>query len=100
MKPITKYNFNNIYIKKVTDKNNFQINYAKKGIIKNNNGVTVLELYDGQNTNSFNEKIINLPYFIIKLASRSLPWAVHEIKNFLISNSISSISIFEIVLLD
>ena len=55
-------NFNNIYIKKGTDKNNFQITYAKKGIIKNINGVTVLELYDGQNTNSFNEKITTFSF--------------------------------------
>ena len=55
-------NFNNIYIKKGTDKNNFQITYAKKGIIKNSNGVTVLELYDGQNTNSFNEKITTFSF--------------------------------------
>ena len=55
-------NFNNIYIKKDTDKNNFQITYAKKGVIKNNNGITVLELYDGQNTNSFNDKITTFSF--------------------------------------
>ena len=55
-------NFNNIYIKKNTDENNFQITYAKKGIFKNNNGVAILELYNGENTNLFNEKITNFSF--------------------------------------
>ena len=55
-------NFKNIYIKKDSGKKNFQITYAKKGVIKNNNGTTVLELYDGQNTNSFNEKITTFSF--------------------------------------
>ena len=49
---------------------------------------------------SFSDIIINLPYLIRKLASRSLPCAVHEIKKSLIFNSISLISFMEIVLLD
>ena len=55
-------NFNNIYIKKNTNENNFQITYAKKGIFKNNNGVAILELYNGENTNLFNEKITNFSF--------------------------------------
>ena len=55
-------NFNNIYIKKNTDENNFQITYAKKGNFKNNNGVAILELYNGENTNLFNEKITNFSF--------------------------------------
>ena len=55
-------NFNNIYIKKNTDENNFQITYAKKGVFKNNNGVAILELYNGENTNLFNEKITNFSF--------------------------------------
>ncbi len=55
-------NFNNIYIKKDTDKDNFQITYAKKGVFKINNGKTVLELYDGQNTNAFNDKITTFSF--------------------------------------
>jgi lipopolysaccharide export system permease protein len=48
--------FKNIYIKKKTGKNSFQITYAKTGklLIGSNN---VLELYDGQTINSINNKI-------------------------------------------
>ena len=54
--------YNNIYIKKDTDDDNFQLTYAKKGILKNNNGNPVLELYNGENTNLFNEKITNFSF--------------------------------------
>ena len=49
-------NFKNIYIKKDTDKNSFQITYAKTGklLIGSNN---VLELYDGETINNINNKI-------------------------------------------
>ena len=55
-------NLNNIYIKKNTGKNNFQITYAKKGVFKNNNDVAVLELYNGEHTNSFNDKITTFSF--------------------------------------
>ena len=49
-------NFKNIYIKKNTGKNSFQITYAKTGklIIGNNN---ILELHDGETINNINNKI-------------------------------------------
>jgi len=49
-------NFKNIFIKKVTGNNSFQITYAKTGrlIIGFNN---VLELYDGETINNINNKI-------------------------------------------
>ena len=65
-------NYNNIYIKKNTGEDNFQITYAKKGIFKINNGNTVLELYDGENINlnkgnltnfSFSKSEFNLSIF-------------------------------------
>ena len=40
--------FNNIYIKKNTGGNNFQVTYAKKGVIKSNNNFAILELYNGE----------------------------------------------------
>jgi lipopolysaccharide export system permease protein len=55
-------NYNNIYIKKNTNQKNFQITYAKKGIFKNINGITVLELYEGENTNLINNKITNFSF--------------------------------------
>jgi len=55
-------NYNNIYIKKNTDQKNFQITYAKKGAFKNINGITVLELYEGENTNLINNKITNFSF--------------------------------------
>ena len=38
-------NYNNIYIKKSTNDNNFQIIYAKKGIIKNEKGRILLIIF-------------------------------------------------------
>ncbi|WP_435089639.1 LptF/LptG family permease [Candidatus Pelagibacter bacterium nBUS_30] len=55
-------NYNNIYIKKDTNKNNFQITYAKKGVFKNKNGIPVLELYNGENINLNNNKITNFSF--------------------------------------
>ncbi len=54
--------YNNIYIKKNTGLNNFQITYAKKGRLINRNGVSLLELYDGENTNLFNENLTNFSF--------------------------------------
>ena len=55
-------NYNNIYIKENTSENNFQIIYAKKGILKNINKNTILELYDGENTSFINNKITNFSF--------------------------------------
>ena len=55
-------NFRNIYIKKNTSKDSFQITYAKKGIFKNNNDYSILELYDGENINLLNNQITNFSF--------------------------------------
>ena len=55
-------NFNNIYIKKNTGKDSFQITYAKKGIFKNNNNYAILELYDGENISFLNNEITNFSF--------------------------------------
>ncbi len=39
----------NIYIKKISTQGEFEITYARSGIIKNLNNTHVLELYDGEN---------------------------------------------------
>ena len=54
-------NYNNIYIKKNTGDKNFQIIYAKKGIIKNENSAK-LELFDGENTTVINGKITSFSF--------------------------------------
>ena len=54
--------YNNIYIKKNTGLNNFQITYAKKGRLINRNGISLLELYDGENTNLFNDNLTNFSF--------------------------------------
>ena len=54
-------NYNNIYIKKNTGDKNFQIIYAKKGIIKDENN-TKLELFDGENTTVINGKITSFSF--------------------------------------
>ena len=53
--------YNNIYIKKNTNDKNFQIIYAKKGIIKNENN-TILELFDGENTTVINGKTTSFSF--------------------------------------
>ncbi len=53
--------YNNIYIKKNTSDDNFQIIYAKKGIIKNENN-SKLELFDGENTTVVNGKITSFSF--------------------------------------
>ena len=54
--------YNNIYIKKNTGLNNFQITYAKKGRLISQNGISLLELYDGENTNLFNDNLTNFSF--------------------------------------
>ena len=55
-------NFKNIYIKKDTDKDSFQIIFAKKGILIENQNNPVLELYDGENTSFFNNRITSFSF--------------------------------------
>ena len=54
--------YNNIYIKKNIDKNEFQIIYAKRGVFKNNSEYPVLELFNGENTNVTNDRITNFSF--------------------------------------
>ena len=55
-------NFRNIYIKKDTDKDSFQIIFAKKGILVENQNNPVLKLYDGENTSFFNNRITSFSF--------------------------------------
>ena len=55
-------NYNNIYIKREINENNFQITYAKKGKFKNNEKNPFFELYDGETTSSVNDKITNFSF--------------------------------------
>ena len=55
-------NFKNIYIKKDTDKDSFQIIFAKKGILIENQNNPVLELYEGENTSFFNNRITSFSF--------------------------------------
>ena len=68
-----KGNFRNIYIKRVTDKNSFQIIFAKKGILIENQNNPVLELYEGENTSFFNNRITSFSFSksVFNLASFS-----------------------------
>ncbi len=52
----------NIYLKKNTGDNNFQITYAKKGLIKKINNDQFLVLYDGETLSSTNKKISNFSF--------------------------------------
>ena len=54
--------FNNLYIKRNIGKNNFQITFAKKGILKKSNNLTILELFNGENINLFNNRITNFSF--------------------------------------
>ena len=55
-------NFKNIYIKKDTDKDSFQIIFAKKGILIENQNNPVLELYEGENTSFYNNRITSFSF--------------------------------------
>ena len=57
-----KDEFINIYIKKKTTNNKFQITFAKKGVFEEKGGKKILVLYDGQNLNSNNGKITNFNF--------------------------------------
>ena len=52
----------NLYLKKSTSINNFQITYAKKGFFENKNGTNVLVLFDGETINVENRNIINFNF--------------------------------------
>ena len=55
-------NYNNIYIKKNSGKNDFQLTIAKKGVFRNKNDLPILELYDGENSNLINGKITKFSF--------------------------------------
>lgn len=55
-------NLYNLYLKKQTNQNNFEITYAKKGMFKESNNVSVLVLYDGATINAKNDKITNISF--------------------------------------
>ena len=52
----------NIYLKKNNGEDNFQITYAKKGLIKNINNNQFLILYNGETLSSANKKISNFSF--------------------------------------
>ena len=54
--------FLNIYIKKMTDRNNFQVTFAKKGIFENRGDKKILVLYNGQNLSNNNNKFTNFSF--------------------------------------
>ena len=54
--------FNNIYIKKNTGPNNFQVIYAKKGVIKSYKDFAVLELYNGENINLIDNNLTSFSF--------------------------------------
>jgi lipopolysaccharide export system permease protein len=54
--------FTNIYIKKNSSDNNFQITFAKKGIFEQKGNKRVLVLYDGQTLNNNNNNITNFNF--------------------------------------
>ena len=55
-------NFNNIYIKRNIGKDNFQITFAKRGVFKTGKNFAILELFNGENINLFNNKITNFSF--------------------------------------
>ena len=55
-------NYNNIYIKKKINNDDFQIIYAKKGVFKKNQKDPVLELFNGENTSLSNGKLTNFSF--------------------------------------
>ena len=54
--------FINIYIKKKTANDRFQITFAKKGVFENRGEKKILVLYDGQNLNSNKNKTTNFKF--------------------------------------
>jgi lipopolysaccharide export system permease protein len=55
-------NLYNLYLKKIIDKENFQITFAKKGVFKEVNKISILVLYDGETINGKNNNITNFKF--------------------------------------
>lgn len=50
-------NLYNLYLKKIIDNKNFQITFAKKGVFKEVNGISIIVLYDGETITGKNNNI-------------------------------------------
>ncbi len=57
-----KGNLTNLYIKKEMGNNEFQITYAKKGILKENGNLPVLVMYEGATITSKRKNITNISF--------------------------------------
>ena len=57
-----KEEFINIYINKRTDKNKFQVTFAKKGIFEDRGKNKVLVLFEGHTLNKNNDKVTNFSF--------------------------------------
>jgi len=57
-----KGNLYNLYLKKETNEDNFQITYAKKGYFKEFNNLPVLVLFNGETITSKNNEITNFSF--------------------------------------
>ncbi len=57
-----KDEFINIYIKKRTDQNTFQVTFAKKGVFEQRGENKILVLFDGHSLNNNNNKVTNFSF--------------------------------------
>jgi lipopolysaccharide export system permease protein len=55
-------NLYNLYLKKQTNLNDFEITYAKRGVFKESGNIPILILFDGATINSKNNKITNISF--------------------------------------
>tara|TARA_Y100000389_G_scaffold125045_1_gene122399 strand:- start:392 stop:1519 length:1128 start_codon:yes stop_codon:yes gene_type:complete len=55
-------NLYNLYLKKQTNLNDFEITYAKRGLFKESGNIPILVLFDGATINSKNNKITNISF--------------------------------------
>ena len=55
-------NLHNLYLKKQTNLNNFEITYAKKGVFKEIDNIPILVLFDGATINSKDDEITNFSF--------------------------------------
>ena len=55
-------NLYNLYLKKIIDKENFQITFAKKGVFKEVNKISILVLYDGETITGKNNNITSFKF--------------------------------------
>ena len=62
----------NIYLKKNTGDNNFQITYAKEGVFENRNNNQVLVLFDGETISRVNKRITNFSFSVTDFGLNNL----------------------------